>query len=102
MYDAWPEHLAREEFAVDTTIVDGNSTMKHIIRSVARWICTPIRLRLDRLFADEDANAVAHGWQIQRLPRGGRRYRDPRWDTVRDDTETGSAPSAHTRPEVPR
>lgn len=36
---------------------------------------------LDRLFLAEDANAVTHGWEIHRTPRG-RRYRDPRWDTV--------------------
>lgn len=46
-----------------------------ISRLVNRWI--------DRLFGDEDANAMAHGWQITRLPGGGRRYRDPRWDQLR-------------------
>ena len=40
-----------------------------------RWI--------DRLFAAEDANAVAHGWEIRRKRGGGRVYRDPRWDTIR-------------------
>jgi hypothetical protein len=38
---------------------------------------------INRLFADEDAHALAKGWEITRLPHGGRRYRDPRWDSIR-------------------
>lgn len=52
---------------------------------------------VDRLFADEDADALAKGWQITKLPHGGRRYRDPRWDSVRCCEfcrGTGMAPDA--------
>jgi hypothetical protein len=50
------------------------------IRDRIGHLCTGL---LDRLFADEDANALAHGWQIRRTRGGGRSYRDPRWDTIR-------------------
>lgn len=52
---------------------------------------------IDRLFADEDAHALAKGYQITKLPHGGRRYRDPRWDSVRcceTCRGTGMAPDA--------
>lgn len=36
------------------------------------------------LFAAEDARARDRGWQVETLRGGrGRRYRDPRWDSVR-------------------
>jgi hypothetical protein len=37
---------------------------------------------VDRLFADEDTSATARGWEIRRLPGGGRAYRDPRWNSI--------------------
>jgi hypothetical protein len=37
---------------------------------------------VDRLFADEDAHATARGWEVRRLPGGGRAYRDPRWNSI--------------------
>jgi hypothetical protein len=49
------------------------------IRDRIGHLCTGL---LDRLFADEDANALAHGWEIRRTRHGGRSYRDPRWDTI--------------------
>ncbi|TNC22925.1 hypothetical protein [Amycolatopsis alkalitolerans] len=36
----------------------------------------------DWLFAREDAKARARGWQVSRR-KGGRAYRDPRWDAIR-------------------
>jgi hypothetical protein len=83
--------------ATSCLITDGSSAIKHTRRSAIRWIRQPIGRWLDRLFMDEDANAIAHGWDIQRLPHGGRRYRDPRWDTVR---EARAAHAANARTEI--
>jgi hypothetical protein len=70
--------------------------------ALVRSIGQPVQRRIDRLFAAEDANAVAHGWQIQRLPGGGRRYRDPRWDAIRDAAEAPVATPSDARTEVRR
>jgi hypothetical protein len=71
-------------------------------KALARSISQLMRRWLDRLFLDEDANAMAHGWEIQRLPRGGRRYRDPRWDSVRDNPEARITTPGEARTEVRR
>jgi hypothetical protein len=35
-----------------------------------------------RAFRDPDIDAIARGWQVRRLRRFHRSYRDPRWDLV--------------------
>ena len=70
--------------------------------ALVRSISQLMRRLLDRLFLDEDTNAVEHGWEIQRLPRGGRRYRDPRWNSVRDNADARIATPGEARTEVRR
>ncbi|HEX5403045.1 MAG TPA: hypothetical protein VFX16_12165 [Pseudonocardiaceae bacterium] len=53
----------------------GTRLLGRIGRLVNQWI--------DRLFAAEDAHAMAHGWEVRRIRGGGRAYRDPRWNYVR-------------------
>jgi hypothetical protein len=47
------------------------------------WLASIPRRFGDRLFATDDAEAYQWGWQITRMHGGlGRRYRDPRFDTL--------------------
>jgi hypothetical protein len=47
------------------------------------WLKTCLLRLGDRVFATTDADARQHGWQITPTPGGlGRRYRDPRFDTL--------------------
>ena len=58
-----------------------------------RWPRTPLAAawdvllaRLgDRLHRDGDRAALAAGLQVIRLPYGGRQYRDPAMDALRED-----------------
>jgi len=47
------------------------------------WLASIPRRLGDRLFAMDDTEAYQWGWQITRVHGGlGRRYRDPRFDTL--------------------
>ena len=47
------------------------------------WLASILRRFGDRLFATDDTEAYQWGWQITRVHAGlGRRYRDPRFDTL--------------------
>ncbi len=52
-------------------------------RCLAGWIARLQRQLSDRVFADGDAFACAHGWEITKTPGrfgfGARSYRDPRF-----------------------
>ena len=49
-----------------------------------RWLARLIKAAGDYLFAADDRAATHHGWQITARHSGlGRRYRDPRFDTLR-------------------
>jgi hypothetical protein len=52
-------------------------------RVLLSWLAAIPRRLGDRLFAMNDAEAYWHSWQITRTHGGlGRRYRDPRFDTL--------------------
>jgi hypothetical protein len=44
------------------------------------WVRVRVEAFTDRLHAGEDERALEWGWTVERLPWGGRRYRDPRFD----------------------
>jgi hypothetical protein len=47
------------------------------------WLARLLRSFGDRLFADADARARQHGWQVAERNGGlSRRYRDPRFDSL--------------------
>ena len=47
------------------------------------WVAYALRRRGDRSFAMNDNEAYWRGWQITKTHGGlGRRYRDPRFDTL--------------------
>jgi hypothetical protein len=51
--------------------------------SLVGWLARVLRNFGDRLFADADARARQHGWQVTRRNGGlSRRYRDPRFDSL--------------------
>lgn len=52
-------------------------------RALRNWLATLPRRWGDRWFAMNDAEAEWRGWQMTRVHGGlGRRYRDPRFDTL--------------------
>ena len=58
----------------------------------AGWVSGIPRRWLDRLFEKNDAEAYWRGWQIARVHGGfGRRYRDPRFDTLAECSRCGGA-----------
>lgn len=47
------------------------------------WIRSGLTVLAQRMFAAPDATARRRGWQVSPTPGGfGRRYRDPRFDTL--------------------
>lgn len=53
------------------------------LRQLAGWIANRLRAAGERLYAEPDRQARAHGWQITVWQGGlGRRYRDPRFDML--------------------
>jgi hypothetical protein len=60
-------------------------TSEHKVRTrLVRWLLKQAEKAGQRLFARDDLIAVEHGWQITTRCGGfGRRYRDPRFDTLR-------------------
>ncbi len=52
-------------------------------RCVANWLASLAEKAGNRLFARDDQTARSHGWQVTARCGGlGRRYRDPRFDTL--------------------
>ena len=66
--------------------VDKASSLSNEGKSSSALVAWMARLLNDfghRLFADADATARQHGWQVTQLSGGlGRRYRDPRFDSL--------------------
>jgi hypothetical protein len=56
-----------------------------LARRAGRAALAPTRIvhaRIVARLAAQDAAARAHGWTVETLPRGGRAYRDPRFDQL--------------------
>jgi hypothetical protein len=67
--------------------------------ALAGWVSSIPRRWLDRLFEMNDAEAYWRGWQIVKVRGGlGRRYRDPRFDTLAACSRCGGAGSRAGRP----
>jgi hypothetical protein len=54
------------------------SRFGRLVSAPVRAVHTRIAARLD----GQDATARARGWTVETLPRGGRVYRDPRFDQL--------------------
>jgi len=61
-----------------------SATSEYKVRTrLARWLRKQAETAGQRLFARDDLIAIQHGWQITTRYGGlGRRYRDPRFDTL--------------------
>jgi hypothetical protein len=63
-----------------------------LARRAGRAALAPTRIvhgRIVARLAAQDADAQARGWTVEILPRGGRAYRDPRFDQL---TYRGNGP----------
>jgi hypothetical protein len=67
--------------------------------ALAGWVSSIPGRWLDRLFEMNDAEAYWRGWQIIKVRGGlGRRYRDPRFDTLAACSRCGGAGSRTGQP----
>jgi hypothetical protein len=66
---------------------------------LAGWVSSMPSRWLDRLFEMNDAEAYWRGWQITKVHGGlGRRYRDPRFDTLAECSGCGGTGSWANQP----
>ena len=80
--DTIPDACISERISALTKVSSLTSEDK-MSTSLVDWLSRLLRNFGDRLFADTDARARRHGWQVTRRHGGlSRRYRDPRFDSL--------------------
>lgn len=84
---------------IESTSRWGKSQVK---THLASWLAALAGRAGTRLHARDDLNALEHGWQITRLQGGlGRRYRDPRFDTIGSSSPYDDEDTTNGEPRPP-
>ena len=72
----------------DRSAVATGGALRTVAAAVAAWLTGIPRRAGNRLFAKNDLEARWWGWQVTELAGGlARQYRDPRFDTLRDQLD---------------